>query len=82
MTFIGGGYSPDSGTCAFDEVAWYSSLEGLLGTGYQVVRKDLRPGTHRITLDLPDGACGEAAASVWIKIAEEGDAPADCSIVL
>jgi hypothetical protein len=81
VTFIGGGHSPDGGTCAFDEVAWHSSLEGLLGTGYQMVRKDLRPGTHRITLSLPDGACGEAAASVWIKIAEEGDAPADCSAV-
>jgi hypothetical protein len=79
VTFTGGGYSPDGGTCAFDEVAWHSSIDGLLGTGYQLVRNDLRPGMHRITLSLPDGDHGEAAASIWIKIAEEDDAPADCA---
>ncbi len=79
VSFMGGGHSPEGGTCAPDEVMWRSSLEGTLGTGYQMVRGDLRTGSHRITLSLPDDAGGEAAASVWIKIVEGGDVPADCS---
>lgn len=79
VSFAGGGHSPDGGTCAFGEVIWRSNLEGMLGTGYQMVRSDLRPGKHRITLSLPGGGGGEESASVWITIGDEGDATEDCS---
>ena len=40
-----------------------------------LVRSDLRTGAHRITLSTPDGQpgdqCGEASASVWIKVVEK-----------
>ena len=78
VAFMGGGYSPDGGVCAPDETLWRSSLDGTLGTGMQLVRGDLQPGTHRITLTLPDGAGGEATAGVWIRVVEEGGSPAEC----
>jgi len=79
VTLIGSGYSPDGGTCEINDVAWHSNLDGCLGTGVHVVRDDLRPGTHRITLSMPDGARGEATASVWIRIGEDGDTGNGCS---
>jgi hypothetical protein len=70
VNFSGAGHSPDLGVSAFEEVTWSSSLAGPLGAGYQVTHDDLRPGTHRITLSVPDGHGGESAASVWIRIEE------------
>jgi hypothetical protein len=68
ITFIGGGYSPNHDPCTYDEISWHSSIQGYLGNGNQVVRNDLVPGTHLITMILPDGADGEAKASAWIKV--------------
>jgi hypothetical protein len=80
IAFLGGGYSPDGGTCDLHEVSWHSNLDGLLGTGYHVVRDDLRAGTHRITLNLPDGQRGEANASTWIRIVDrDEDGAARCN---
>jgi hypothetical protein len=70
VNFSGAGHSPDLGVSAFEEVTWSSSLAGTLGAGYQVTRDDLRAGTHRITLSVPDGQGGESTASVWIRIEE------------
>jgi hypothetical protein len=62
----------DFGTSADDEVTWASSLECCgLGTGSRLVRDDLPPGTHRITLVASDGQDGETSASVWIKVTAE-----------
>ena len=61
-----------------DEVLWTSSLQGTLGVGYQVVRDDLRPGVHRVSLGLPDGAGGEATASTWLRVLEGPDHEAGC----
>jgi hypothetical protein len=71
ITFTGGGYSPDQGTCGFDEVSWHSHIQGYLGSGNQFVKTDLMPGTHRITMSLPDGEGDEAKASVWIKVIDK-----------
>ena len=60
-------------------MTWQSSLDGLIGTGYQVVRDDLRPGRHRITLTLPDGAHREASASVWVRILDQDTEPSECA---
>jgi hypothetical protein len=30
-------FSPDPGTTAFEDATWMSSLDGVLGTGYQVI---------------------------------------------
>jgi hypothetical protein len=78
VTFLGGGYSPDHDPCSFDEVSWHSNIQGHLGSGNQLVKTDLIPGTHHITMIMPDGASGEAKAGVWIRIVEEiNDASVD-----
>jgi len=42
------------------------------------VKTDLIPGTHPITMIMPDSAGGEAKPGVWIKIVEEiNDASVD-----
>ncbi len=79
ITFLGGGYSPDHDPCSFDEVSWHSNIQGHLGTGNQLVKSDLVPGTHHITMIMPDGARGEAKAGVWIKIAEKIESAGDHS---
>ena len=67
---MGAGHSPDFGASAFEEVAWSSSLAGALGSGYQLTRDDLRPGTHPITLRVPDGLGDEVSAGIWIRVVE------------
>ncbi len=71
ITFLGGGYSPDHNPCGFDEVSWHSNIQGHLGSGNQLLRSDLVPGTHHISMIMPDGSGGDAKAGVWIKITED-----------
>jgi hypothetical protein len=74
VVFAGAGHSPDYGTSPGEDILWSSSQEGNFGRGMYLVRDDLPLGRHRITLTTPDGQagthCGEASASVWIKIVE------------
>jgi hypothetical protein len=79
VNFTGAGHSPDLGVSAFEDVTWSSSLAGVLGGGYQVTRDDLRAGTHRIGLSVPDGHGGESTASVWIRIEESPQRPPECT---
>jgi hypothetical protein len=64
----GGGFSPDLETTAFEEATWASSLDGPLGTGYQVVVHTLSVGRHKLTLTIPDGYGGEATGSVFVTV--------------
>ncbi len=77
--FAGGGYSPDHGMCDAADAVWTSSLQGVLGTGAQLIRDDLLPGRHRITLTVADDARGEASASVTIRIVERGEGEGHCA---
>jgi hypothetical protein len=70
-TFTGAGHSPDHGTSTFEEVTWTSGLNGMLGTGYQLTRDDLRPGLHPHRPDRPGRGGGEAVAHVSIRIRED-----------
>jgi hypothetical protein len=69
IIFFGAGHSPDFGTSADDEVTWNSNVECCgIGTGSRIVRDDLPPGKHLITMRTPDGQGSETSASVWIKV--------------
>ena len=50
-------YSPD-GCCEEEEMTWFSSLQGYLGTGNHLIANDLMPGDHVISLVAPVG-CDE-----------------------
>ena len=65
-------HSPDFGTSADNEVTWTSNVECCgIGSGSRIVRDDLPPGKHAITMRTPDGQGGEASATVWIKVIGE-----------
>jgi hypothetical protein len=68
VVLLGGGFSPDFQTTEFEDGVWTSSLDGVIGTGYEVVTHNLSVGRHKITLNFPDGLGGEAIASVFVYI--------------
>jgi hypothetical protein len=68
VPLVGGGFSPDFATTEFDEVVWTSNLDGAIGVGHGLVVNSLSSGRHRISIDIPDGAGGEAAAGVFIEV--------------
>ncbi len=77
ITFMGGGYSPDHDPCGVEAISWHSNIQGYLGSGNQLLRADLVPGTHHITMTMPDAIGGEAKAGIWIKIKEGGEDRSD-----
>ena len=64
----GGSISPDSGIGDMTDVIWTSSLDGMIGRGFELVADGLSDGTHVITLTTPDGIGGAATQSVSIHI--------------
>jgi hypothetical protein len=61
-------FSPDFPSFEPDDMAWSSSIAGILGTGPEVIVPTLRPGHHIISLTVPDGLGGQAIATVRIAI--------------
>jgi hypothetical protein len=68
VVLLGGGFSPDFQTTDFEDVTWTSSIDGLMGVGYQVIVHTLSVGRHKITLSFPDGLGGEASGSIFVRI--------------
>lgn len=66
----GGGYSPDFGLGAPNEVRWSSSIDGPLGRGFEVLARMLSAGTHEIRLEVPDGLGGTSTAVTSVSVAE------------
>jgi hypothetical protein len=73
LYLCGAGFAPGRGLSRSDDVYWTTPSLGCIGSGYQVTRKGLAPGSHLITLHAPDGEGGEACASVRIEV--RGAAP-------
>lgn len=64
----GGGYSVSFGLGAPEDAHWSSSLDGFLGRGFEVLANRLSVGTHRVTLDVPDGLGKFASATVMLRV--------------
>jgi hypothetical protein len=69
---VGAGHSPSHGATCADDVTWYTTELGALGRGHQL-SVELPVGRHRITLHAPDGAGGEATASVDVSVVAKKD---------
>lgn len=54
VLLIGRGFDPEDGAVAGDQYQWRSDIQGDLGTGTKLVVRNLRPGTHQITLTVRD----------------------------
>ena len=83
VELAGCAYSPD-GCCDEEDLQWFSSLEGYLGTGSHLIAGNLRPGEHVIALVAPDGEGGETRAEHRVRVLPESEVapplpPADIS---
>lgn len=66
----GGGYSPDFGLGAPNDVRWSSGIDGPLGRGFEALARVLSAGTHEIRLEVPDGLGGTSTAVTSVSVAE------------
>lgn len=68
VTFQGSATDPEDGTLTGNDLTWSSDLDGDLGTGEQVTRSDLSPGSHTITLTATDGRNASTSTSIALDI--------------
>jgi hypothetical protein len=68
VTFRGGGFAPGQGLSEPEDAIWTSSIDGLLGDGYEVVASGLTAGLHTVTLTVPDGMGSVASADVTVMV--------------
>jgi hypothetical protein len=64
----GGAISPDFGLGEMTDTTWSSSLDGMIGRGFELAAEGLSNGTHVITLTTADGMGGAASTSISIRI--------------
>jgi hypothetical protein len=68
LTLAGTGSDPEDGALSGDALTWSSDLDGPLGTGLSVVRGDLSPGAHTVTLTAEDSGGATGTASVGVVV--------------
>lgn len=74
VTFRGAGSDPEQGTLPESAFSWSSDLDGELGSGRSVVRDDLSPGDHRVTLTVADDGGNEDTDAISVSV-EPNDPP-------
>jgi hypothetical protein len=68
-------YDADSGSLDGAQVQWYSSLDGLLGTGSRCNTAGLSAGPHVITAIANDNMGGVGADTIQVTVYEPGALP-------
>jgi hypothetical protein len=68
ITFLGGGFSPDFGVAEMEDTLWTSNIDGILGTGWEVITPTMSPGLHLITLTISDGIEARASAAITVEV--------------
>lgn len=68
IKFIGVGFDPEDGVLPDSTLIWTSSIDGLLGTGHELVLESLTAGDHEITLEVTDSDQKKASSSIIIKL--------------
>jgi subtilisin family serine protease len=71
VLLVGRGYDREEGALADDRLHWQSDVQGELGTGRKLVVRDLRPGTHKITLYVQDSR-GNRRTSPEVEVRVRG----------
>jgi len=66
VTFVGEGFSPDTGSVPGSALIWHSDKGGKLGSGNLLRVRSLEPGRHRVSLSTLDA---KEAVSVEIEVA-------------
>jgi YVTN family beta-propeller protein len=73
VLFAGGAADPEEGNLSGEQLQWYSSISGTLGTGDYLIRSDLAEGEHQIILLATDGQGLTGFAEVNITIEPGGN---------
>jgi hypothetical protein len=68
LLLSGYGYDLEDGLLSEDGLHWFSDVAGYLGSGRQIVVRDLPPGRHVITLTAADSSGQSTAASIPIEV--------------
>lgn len=68
ITFEGSASDPEQGTLAGDALTWESDLDGELGGGRSLSRRDLSVGDHVVTLTASDREEARGSATVSITV--------------
>jgi len=71
VLFVGHGYDREDGALPDKSLRWQSDIQGEIGAGRKLVVRDLRPGTHKITLRVEDGK-GNRADSPEVEVRIQG----------
>jgi hypothetical protein len=68
ITFSGSSYDVEDGTLSGGSLAWFSNIDGQIGTGTYFTRSDLSVGSHVISLTATDssGAAGNDIVSIQV----------------
>jgi len=61
---------PEDGTIPDENIAWYSDIDGELGTGSVLTKDSLSEGNHIITLEVTDSNGGKCFSGVQIVVME------------
>jgi hypothetical protein len=68
LLLSGYGYDLEDGLLSDDGLHWFSDVAGYLGSGRQIVARDLSPGRHVITLTAADSSGQSTAANIQIEV--------------
>ena len=72
LELAGCAHSPD-GCADEDELQWFSSMQGYLGSGTHLIANNLIAGEHLITIVAPDG-CGDRCRAEYLVFVPPYDA--------
>ena len=70
VSLVGGASDLEDGAIGDDALRWRSSIDGDLGTGRQIARRDLSRGEHEITLTATDSAGNASERTIQLTIGE------------
>ena len=75
VRFEGSATDAEDGALSGTSLAWWSSVDGSLGTGQTVNVRGLSPGTHGITLIATDSGGATGTAAILIAVLTANTAP-------
>jgi hypothetical protein len=66
--FVGTAYDPEDGQIPDSGLVWKSDIDGDLGVGADLMKRDLTPGEHAITLTVTDSNGISTTATAYIYV--------------
>lgn len=77
IIFTGHGFDFEDGPLGNNKLTWASNIDGVIGSGSNIVLRTLSSGTHIITLSADDSDGNHGTANVMINISSMQDSDGD-----